>query len=165
MAELPEYMQTKDKPVVHEFAPAERLFRRVPHTLWDDDEIELDAIDFPDMSCTRESLAPPMAARWVGENDVDWGIIGFRVSDIPAEVPYQGAVRHRLRAEHAPLKRNYPHSEVRVYESPWDQPAIEIHLDKKQLPGVPREAQQVWREKLRRKSKIVLAPRQEPDEA
>ena len=58
MPDLPEYMLKKDKPAIDDFAQDEHLYRRVPNEFWDDDEIELDSIDFPDMSVTRESLVP-----------------------------------------------------------------------------------------------------------
>lgn len=108
MPELPEYMLRKDKPTIAEFAPEERLFRRVPSESWDDEEIELDAIDFPDMSVTRESLAPATSARWIGDDYVDWGVIGFRVLDIPSEIRFQGAYIYRMKAVHAPLSAIIP---------------------------------------------------------
>jgi hypothetical protein len=164
MPDLPEYMLKKDKPTIDHFAPEEHLYRRVPHEYWEDDEVELDTIDFPDMSVTRELLAPATSARWIGDEYVDWGVIGFRVSDIPPGIPFQGAYIYRMKAVHVPLKRNYPHSEVRVFESKWDQPDKELHLDKVSMPGVPREAQQEWREMIRRKCRIILRPREEPVE-
>ena len=164
MPELPEYMLRKDKPAIVEFAPEERLFWRVPKEFWDDEEIELDAVDIPDMSVTRESLAPATSARWIGDDYVDWGVVGFRVADIPSEIRFQGAYIYRMKAVHAPLKRNYPHSEVQVFESKWDQPQQELHVGKEAMPGVPREAQQEWRELIRRRCRIVLNPGEEPAE-
>jgi hypothetical protein len=164
MPDLPEYMLKKDKPTIDHFAPDEYLYRRVPDEFWDDEEIELDSIDFPDMSVTRESLAPATSARWIGDEYVDWGVIGFQVSDMPAEIRFQGAYIYRMKAVHAPLKRNYPHSEVRIFESKWDRPDEELHVDKQAMPGVPREAQQEWREMIRRRSRIILRPGEEPGE-
>jgi hypothetical protein len=86
------------------------------------------------------------------------------VRDIPAEIPYQGSVIYRMRPVHKPLKRNYPHSEIQVFEAKWEQPDQEIHLDTGKMPGVPREAQQVWRELLRRRCRIILQPGKEPSE-
>ena len=44
-----------------------------------------------------------------------------------------------MKAVHVPLKNNYPHSEVQVFESKWEQTDVSVHLDKKTIPGVPRE--------------------------
>lgn len=154
-------MWTKGRPVVDKFSPEEFLFRRIPPDYWDDDEIELDNIDFPDMSVTRESLGPPTCARWVGEDYYDWGVIGFKVEAIPTQIPYVGAFYYRLRAVHKPLKKNYPHSEVQAFEAKWDDPTRELHLDKAALQGVSLEAQLEWREMLLRGCKIVLGPREE----
>lgn len=158
MPELPESMLQKDRVPDQNFAPEEHLYRRVRPDDWDDEEIELDAIDFPDMSVTRQKYGKPDSARWVGADYLDWGVIGFQVRDIPREIPFQGAVIYRMRPVHRPNKRNYPHSEVQVFEAPWDQQHLEKHLDKASMPGVPREAQQEWRERLRRASRIVLRP-------
>lgn len=162
MPDLPEYMLRGQKPTIPQFDPEEHLYRRVPGQFWDD-EIELDAIDFPDMSVTRESLGPPTSARWIGDEYKDWGVIGFRVADIPPEIRFQGAFIYRMRAVHSPLKRNYPHSEVKVFEARWDLPGAEVHVDKHVMPGVPREAQQEWRESIRRRCRIILNPGEEPD--
>jgi hypothetical protein len=137
-------------------------FRRVFPDYWDENEIELDNIEFPDMSVTRGSLGPPTCARWNGEEYCNWGVIGFKVGDIPPKIPYLGAVIYRLRAVHKPLKKNYPHSEVQAFEAKWDDPSAEIHLDKNTLQGVPLEAQLEWREILLRSCKVVLRPREEP---
>jgi hypothetical protein len=64
MPELPAYMIKGGRPPDQSFTPEEMLYRRVPPDFWDDDEIELDGIDLPDMSVTREKYGPPEACRW-----------------------------------------------------------------------------------------------------
>ncbi len=162
MPELPDYMMQLQKPLVPDFQHDEHLYRRVPDTLWDEGEIQLDTIEFPDMSVTRQSLGPASSARWVGNEYLPWGVIGFEAGDIPPEIPYLGAVLYRLRPVHRPLKRNYPHSEVQVFEAKWDDPQNEIHLNKETMPGVPLEAQLEWRELLLRRCRVILKPREEP---
>lgn len=169
MPDLPEYMLQRERKVETVFPPEEHLYRRVPDWIWSDwvtdEDIELDAIEFPDMSVTRERFGPADSARWAPEGHVDWGVIGFKVRDIPAEIPFQGSVFYRMRPVHKPLKRNYPHSEVQVFEAKWESPEQEIHVDKNTMAGVPCEAQQEWRELLRRKCRIVLRPGPEESDA
>jgi len=165
MPELPEYMYQKERLIDPEFTPQESLFRRVPPFIWDDwkddGDIELDAIQFPDMSVNREKYGPAESARWERGRYVDWGVVGFLVGDIPSEILYQGAVIYRLKAAHKPERRNYPHSEVQAFEAKWESPQVEIHIDESTMPGVPLEAQQEWRELLRRKCRIILRPGEE----
>jgi hypothetical protein len=82
MPELPEYMLQKGRPIDPDFLPEEHLYRRVPNETWNnwrvDEDIELDAIDFPDMSVNREKYGPPNSVRWERGSYVNWGVIGFR---------------------------------------------------------------------------------------
>jgi hypothetical protein len=156
MPELPDYMLREQREVDPEFEPDEQLYRRVPHAYWDDDEVELDAIEFPDMSVQRGKYGPPESARWDRGKYVNWGVIGFEVQDIPAEIPFQGMVIYKMRPVHVPLKKNYPHSEVQIFESKCNDPGSETHIVKNLLEGVTQEAQQIWRELLRRKCRIIL---------
>jgi hypothetical protein len=158
-------MYQKERLIDPEFTPQESLFRRVSPFIWDDwkddGDIELDAIQFPDMSVNREKYGPAESARWERGKYVDWGVVGFLVGDIPSEILYQGAVIYRLKAAHKPERRNYPHSEVQAFEAKWESPQVEIHIDESTMPGVPLEAQQEWRELLRRKCRITLRPGEE----
>jgi hypothetical protein len=164
MPELPEYMLQKDRQPDPVFSPSELLFRRVPkdtwgeRDMWEDEDIALDCIEFPDMSVSREKYGPSQAVRWERGRLVDWGVIGFQVESIPAVIPFQGAVKYKMRPIHKPEKRNYPHTEVQVFESPWDQPGVELHIGAGEMPGIPLDAQQEWREMLRRECRIILRP-------
>jgi hypothetical protein len=163
MPELPSYMKKAGRSPDQTFLPDEMLYRRVRPEVWDDDDIPLDAIEFPDMSVTREKYGPPEAARWEFHNYLDWGVVGFRVSDIPPETIFQGAFIYRMRPSHEPTKINYPHSEVQVFESSWGSPMVEIRIDRTKISGVTREARQEWREMLRRACQAVLKPYEKPD--
>ena len=83
MDELPLYMYQLEKEPDQHFRDDEHLFRRVPHELWEDDHVNVDAIDLPDMSVQREKYGPAQSARLTSEDHHDWGVIGFRVGDIP----------------------------------------------------------------------------------
>ena len=123
-----------------------------------DDDIELDCIEFPDMSVNRGKYGARDSVRWERGQLQDWGVIGFQVQQIPGRLPFRGAFVYAMRPIHPPLKRNYPHSEVQVFESPWDGSAPERHIDKQAMPGVTLEAELEWRELLRRKCRIFLRP-------
>jgi hypothetical protein len=95
----------------------------------------------------------------------DWGVIGFQVRDIPAEMQHLGVHIYRFRPKHVPHKRNYPHSEVQAYYARSDSPEVEEHIDqeflkKEQIQQLetlfPDELQLRWREQLRRKCRIII---------
>lgn len=165
MPELPEYMLQKERKLDPDFSPEEFLYRRVPKETWGDDDmwsdedIDSDCIKFPDMSVQRQKYGlTGDSARWERGEYVDWGVIGFQVADIPESTPFQGAFIYRMRPIHVPQRKNYPHSEVQVFESPWDQPGQETHVDEESMAGITPEAVQVWVELLRRRCRIVLRP-------
>ncbi len=166
MADLPDYMLQRECQPDPIFASEEFLYRRVPKDtwgdsdMWEDEDIDLDCIEFPDMSVTRQKYDPPDAARWERGRHVDWGVIGFRVGDIPGSIPFQGAFIYKMRPVHKPERRNYPHSEVQVFESRRDDPQTETHVGEETMPGVTPGARQEWRELLRRKCEIIIRPRE-----
>src|SRR5262245_2228316 len=129
MPELPEWMMQHDKPVDDVFRGDEQLYRRVPHEFWDDDYINVDAIDLPDMSVNRGKYSLPQWVRLIGEEYHDWGVIGFRVEDIPAEMQHLGVHIFRFRPKHVLHKYNYPHSEVQAFHSRAAAPAAEEHIN------------------------------------
>jgi hypothetical protein len=170
MAELPEGMMQRGRLEDDVFEPEEHLYRRVLHELWEDDYINLDAIELPDMSVNREKYGPPQWVRLLSDEFHDWGVIGFQVRDIPAELQHLGAHIYRFRPKHVPHKHNYPHSEVQAYYARSDSPEAEEHIDdefliKEQIQQLetlfPDELQLRWREQLRRKCRIIIQAYQE----
>jgi hypothetical protein len=117
MPELPEGMMQLDKPVDDLFKRDEQLYRRVPHEYWEDDYVNVDAIELPDMSVNRGKYSQPQWVRLLGEQYHDWGVIRFQVKDIPGEMQHLGAHIFRFRCKHVPHKYNYPHSEVQAFYS------------------------------------------------
>lgn len=165
MTELPEGMLQRGRPEDDRFEPSEHLYRRVPHVLWEDDYINLDAIELPDMSVNREKYGPPQWVRLLGEEYHDWGVIGFHVIDIPPEMQHLGVHIYRFRPRHVPHKRNYPHSEVQAYYANSDSIDAEQHIDddflkREQILRLQTlfsdEVQLRWREQLRRKCRIII---------
>jgi hypothetical protein len=172
MPELPDYMFQKGRQPDPIFSPDEFLYRRVPkdtwgdQDMWSDEDIDSDCIEFPDMSVTRQKYGlTANSARWERGKYVDWGVLGFQVQDIPESIPFQGAFVYKMRPAHKPEKRNYPHSEVQVFEAPWDNPGQETHIGGTAMPGITLEAKQEWRELLRRRCRIALRPGEEVDQA
>jgi hypothetical protein len=163
MPELPGYMLKGGRPSDPEFSPGETLYRRVPPEYWDDDDIDLDSVSFPDVSVTREKYGPPESARWHFYEYRDWGIIGFLIKAIPRETRFQGAYIYRMKTSHEPTKINYPHCEIQVFEVAWDAPNAEVRLDEGTIQGVTRAAQQEWRELLRRGCSVIIRPGQVSD--
>lgn len=165
MDELPEGMMQRDKLVDDSFTPTEQLYRRVPHAYWDDDHVNVDAIELPDMSVNRGKFSEPQWVRLLGDEFRDWGVIGFRVEDIPTEMQHLGVHIFRFRPKHVPHKHNYPHSEVQAFYSKAESPSDEEHINMDFLKRekmrrlatlFPEELQLRWREQLRRKCRIVI---------
>jgi hypothetical protein len=165
MAELPDGMMQAAKEIDDVFKPDEYLYRRVPHQYWDDDRVNLDAIELPDMSVNRGKYSQPQWVRLASDEFRDWGVIGFQVKDIPFEMRHLGVHLFRFRPKHVPLKRNYPHSEVRAYHARPGLPELEERINsdflkREQMQKLdtlfPEELQLRWREQLRRKCRIVI---------
>jgi hypothetical protein len=170
MPELPEGMMQHDKPVDDIFHADEQMYRRVPHEYWDDHHVNLDAVELPDMSVNRGKYSLPRWIRLTSPEFCDWGVIGFQVKEIPAEMQHLGVHIFRFRPKHVPLKYNYPHSEVRAFYTKVEAPANEEHINREFLKKekllnldtlFPDELQIRWREQLRRKCRIVIKAHQE----
>jgi hypothetical protein len=163
MTELPAAMCRGGRPKDKEFKSAEYLYRRVPPELWEskDDDIELDAIQLPDMSVIRSKYAHPEWARFDGGTYKypDWGVVGFQVQDIPPRLPHLGVFLWTFAPRHVPLDDNYPHAEVWAFEG-------ERHINAK--AKIDPDLHLRWREQLARKLRKFIGPsedievRQEP---
>lgn len=157
---LPNGMLQGNRHVVPHFDQREILYRRVPPECWDEDNpthpIDIDAIEMPDMSVGRSRFAHPEWLRLATGCD-DWAVVGFQVGDIPREQFIDG-IRYDFRAVHVPLRRNYPHSEVRAHRGATEDVA-EAHVDGKAVM-MPDRVHLEWREKLLRHVKVLIRARQ-----
>jgi hypothetical protein len=149
MPDIPDEMKTKGRPPAPFDDPSEYLYRRVAPDLWDESGIDVDAIELPDMSVNRARFGPPGWTRLADERCWDWAVVGFKVQDIPQELLHLGVDDYTFAPEHAPLKNNYPHSEVRCYRNGFHINAKK-HLD--------RELHLRWREKLLWKIRTFFRP-------
>lgn len=111
VAEVPERLKRRGRPVDQEFSGDERLFRRVtPHHPTDADGFVLPpGVPLPDLSVNREKYSEP-ADVLIGYPDAV-GVAAAAVSDIPAEI--EG---FEFRPVHDPEEENYSHTEVRTFQ-------------------------------------------------
>lgn len=155
MSKRPTAMESGDGEAEYpHFVPDEVLFRRVPLILWQskDDDIELDAIELPDMSVGRSRFGHPEWVRFDvvnGKHFDDWGIIGFEVRAIHPHFWVNGTDSFTFRPAHDPLDLDYPHTEVRVY---LDAERISI------AERIPHHIRLKWRELLFRQIRRVIRP-------
>lgn len=155
MPEIPEEMKRNGRPRIKEFDPDEYLYRRVAPAQWDEADLDIDAIELPDMSVNRSSLGPPEWLRLEEERFKDWAVIGFKVRDIPTDILHLGVYLYKFEPMHVPLERNYPHSEVRCYLNGH-------HINAK--AKLDRALHQRWSEKLLWRIKTFLRPDQSVEE-
>lgn len=156
MPSLPKGMFTESRQIDQVFDEAELLYRRVPLVLWDDwndwnEDIGIESVQLPDISVNREKYSHPVWARFEGDEYkyADWGVVSLRVQDVPTEQLENGVTKFTFKVEHAPLKKNYPHTEVRAFEN-----SRHISLNATIDPIMHLR----WREKVARKIRRVIAP-------
>ena len=126
------------------FVPDEVLYRRVPLILWasKNHDVELDAIELPDMSVARSRFGHPEWVRFDVVNNYhfeEWGVIGFEVRSIHPRLWVNGTDEFTFAPAHDPLDLDYPHTEVRVYLN-----GAQVHL----AEVIPHHVQLKWRELL-----------------
>lgn len=157
MPDLPSAMMKGDRSEDQVFASDEQLYRRVPFVLWDEDEddVDLDAIELPDMSVVRSKYAHPEWARFDRGEYHEFGVIGCRVDAIPDGFLHLGVFAWSFHAVHVPHRRNYPHAEVQAFEDGK-------HVDGK-THGLDPDAHLRWRELLFRQVKKICRPREVVD--
>ncbi len=155
MPTVPLEMMTNDRQPDPHFAEDEILHRRFRPEDVVNGVVPPEAFELPDMSVNREKYGPP---DWLllEEAFVAWAVAGFRVRDIPCEeaLLHLGVIAYVLRAEHVPLKYNYPHSEVRIHRD-----GTHISKDNRNLDLLEPEFHIRWRERLSQASWVVIHPR------
>lgn len=178
MATRPDGMMRKDRGIDNVFRSDEVLFRRVPPVIGldEDGEIPLAAIELPDMSVNRQKYGPAWWTRFAIQKNAEtgqlgtvlteWAIIGFKVEDVPPQLVDKGVFHYEFRPVHAPDGNNYPHTEVRVYETvQGPNGAEEIHVKGKEFERrVDPILHMRWREQLRRHCSMMLREGEIPPE-
>lgn len=156
MPEIPEEMKMKDRKVDPVFLPKEWLYRRVPHIHWADDEVLVESLDLPDMSVNRGKYGPPEWVRLTSDEHADWGVIGFRVESIPSPIKHVGMFEYDFQPVHCPHAKNYPHSEVQVYETHLERHTDPVHITKSLANRIRPDVLLRFREKLARECQIII---------
>jgi hypothetical protein len=158
MADIPPEMMTRGRAPVQEFPDDEFLYRRFHPDNVDGGEIAIDAVELPDVSVNRARFGPP---EWLllDEGCAGWGVLAFRVRDIPPrrEVWHEGVVAYTLEPRHVPLHNNYPHSEVWVFRE-----GVHIVRGSRANPGnlhlLDPDFHLRWRECIVFASHVVIQP-------
>lgn len=129
--------------------PAEWLFYRVHPNSWEDDieDIDIDVFEMPDMSVNRSRFGE---AAWVLRGHVGWGVLQFRVGQLPQYQSLVSGITYEFKAVHDPLdgQFQYPHSEIRVFNG----------KDRVPAPEYSPELDMLWRERLLRICKEKIKP-------
>lgn len=113
MADTPERLLRRGRPVDPEFAPSERLFRAIARRDFTENGGLLPtAFEFPDFSVNREKYSEPAD---VLLSRPTHGVAAFEVQDLPGELQNPDGA-YQFKVEHAPEEDNYSHSEVRTYK-------------------------------------------------
>jgi len=150
MAEIPNEMMTQGRPVDPVFQDDERLFRRFHPDDLEDGGISSDAVELPDMSVNRSKYGPP---EWLllDEEFEDWGVLSFRVDQIPVELIHNGQTHYTFLPQHVPHRRNYPHSEVWAF-------CEGEHVTDQTMSLLDPDLHLRWRQTIAWQSKIAITP-------
>lgn len=152
--EVPAAMRSNGRAPDDDFGPDELLFRRFPPQAFVDNELELDSVQLPDISTMRQRYTEDPC--WVlldvtGKQDFSsWGIAAVRISKLPREVWHHATNKYDFVVAHAPLSNNYPHSEIRAFDS------SRKHL--RENSEIPPDVGLCFRERLLRVMKVHRRP-------
>ena len=112
MADLPDRLRRSGRPEDQEFLPGERLFRRYRCEDFVDNQFSGLGFAFPRQSVNREKYSGPTDVLYSRTNESKgWGVLYFRVQDLPLEFPPNSRERTFF-PRHMPEEEMYPHSEV-----------------------------------------------------
>ena len=152
MPDIPQYFLQGDRGEDQTFAPDERLYRRLQPG--SGDEVEIDAVELPDISCERAKYCRPTDCLWSeSERFKGWGVFSFPVKAIVPRLSHLGIKIYCFRAVHVPQARRYQHSEVRAFDETGT-----IHIGKAEIEMIDRETQLRFRQKIVEYSQILIKP-------
>ena len=120
--ERPRRMYRNGRPIVDDFLPAERLYRRFKRNELVNGTLVAAALSFPNtgedtgQSVNRSRFSRPQDVLWKDEEETRYegcGVVRFSVSCLPEElICSQTKLRYTFFPRHRPLQRNYAHSEI-----------------------------------------------------
>lgn len=111
----PERMYRAGRPVDPDFSPEENLYFRYKEMETVEGRVIPTGIRFPDFSVNRSKYSEP--------EDVlipcyeDYGILTFKVKDIPPAERTNETTLYEWKAVHEPTEDNYSHSEVQTFKN------------------------------------------------
>ena len=127
------------------FAVDELLYYRVHPASWpeDFDDLDIDVFRMPDMSVNRDRYGGP---ELLLRAHTGWGVLQFRVKDIPQQQSFHGVISYRFKPIHEPLdnKYLYPHTVVAAFDK---------SNSRVQRPEYSEVVDLLWRERLRKRCK------------
>jgi hypothetical protein len=151
MSDIPPELFQGDRVADPHFEPKERLYRRLRRD-WGDAP-DIDAIQLPDISVNRGKYCEPIHVLWSESGAYEgWGVLCFRVKDVPAKVAHAGIELYTSKIVHTPQRKNYPHSEVRAYDPHGS------HLDSKSIAMMDRGANLRFRQKTLEYAQVIIEP-------
>ncbi|MCF7809724.1 hypothetical protein K9N50_01910 [bacterium] len=141
------------------YSDSESLYFRFPKSYFiNTDNLELGAINVPNMSCNRYKYGgkpEDVLCGYYSRSDgtivtyIDWGVAEFKVSDIPNPLLWR-AIPFYSKAVHIPERKNYYHTEIQSFDS--NKNPIEAR------GAYSEEILMLWREKLRNRLKTPIIP-------
>jgi hypothetical protein len=137
------------------FQPDELLFRRIHPEHYIDGELQVAAIELPDMSVNRGKYSRPEDAIRAFQN---WGIGEFKVKHVPPGISsFLGAADYEIRIAHVPEPDNYSHSEIQAFENG-------THVTELSANNVVEQRFHLqWRLRLLAKVRVRKEPEARPD--
>ncbi|MEI6233851.1 MAG: hypothetical protein WCT04_12405 [Planctomycetota bacterium] len=114
MASIPERLRTGSRPIDNQFDEAELLYVRCLSDHVDGGRFLPAGIKFPDWSTNRAKYSEPLDV--LLPEFEHWGIAGFNVGAIPAQLKIGDSKVYAFAPIHDPTPENYSHTEVRTFK-------------------------------------------------
>ncbi|MCL1468906.1 hypothetical protein [Argonema galeatum] len=111
----PERMYRAGRPVDPDFSPEENLYFRSKEIPTVDERVIPTGIRFPDFSVNRSKYSEPEDVLIPSYGE--YGILTFKVKDIPAPETTNKTTLYEWKAVHEPTDDNYSHSEVQTFKN------------------------------------------------
>lgn len=124
-------MYKAGRPVDMNFDENEHLYVRCQKQHIEGEKLLPTGIRFPDWSVNREKYSEPEDV--LIPNFSDWGIVQFKVKNVPELLESPGDIKYNFKVEHDPLEENYSHSEIRTYKNGHHSKNLEVNKTVKKL--------------------------------
>lgn len=151
MPDFPPELATRQRQPDQVFDGNELLFRRFKPEFGDDPDV--DTIELPDISVCRSKYSRAEHVLCSSDGRFDgWGVLHFRVKDVPRTISYAGYQVCSSRVVHVPQNKNYAHSEVQVFDMSGNQ------LSRDRISALDKDANLLFRQKILEYSHVCIQP-------